>query len=493
MRKFSFYAGALMLLFSTTVNAQSACDDCQNIAPDGDMSGIPTSGQGSLNTFGLNWKSSHGSPSYSPGSLWMWSYNNNGEGVYYDGVTFQAGQTYTICLDIATRTHDGSAPNPTAAFNMYLTNGLVPSETAGGGAPIPPTPPGQTVANIPFSSFPSSFPASTPTTLSFTFTATSTFSQLWIYPSSPTLPQVEVAISNLRICEKAKPCDYDASPYFTQDNCFIQFFANVSPGANVLQYHWDFGDGKTSTEENPIHYYTNTGAYSVTLTVLVVDEFGNCCPKQFKIKVDANVCKPCDAIQTVGIIPTNLGGGTFNFMATGPNSLGFGYSWDFGDGSTGTGQSVNHTYAPGTYVVILTSYYYDVESGECCKSETAIDIKVKSVFPVGSAISEPVDHRSSVNEPMPEWLKERPSTSESNTAVELFPNPNNGKFTVSTDSGKSIEKVIVHDLSGRAIKTINADGKTTIDVELNSNTPGTYSVSVFFTNGESVTKQLVQK
>jgi PKD repeat protein len=30
---------------------------------------------------------------------------------------------------------------------------------------------------------------------------------------------------------------------------------------------WDFGDGGSSTEQNPAHTYTATGTYTVTLTV----------------------------------------------------------------------------------------------------------------------------------------------------------------------------------------------------------------------------------
>ena len=35
----------------------------------------------------------------------------------------------------------------------------------------------------------------------------------------------------------------------------------------VRSFHWDFGDGQTSTENNPVHVYPNPGIYSVTLTV----------------------------------------------------------------------------------------------------------------------------------------------------------------------------------------------------------------------------------
>ena len=41
-------------------------------------------------------------------------------------------------------------------------------------------------------------------------------------------------------------------------------FNNTS--VNALSYFWDFGDGTTSTEANPVHTYATTGAYSVQLS-----------------------------------------------------------------------------------------------------------------------------------------------------------------------------------------------------------------------------------
>ncbi len=45
---------------------------------------------------------------------------------------------------------------------------------------------------------------------------------------------------------------------------FIAYCANLSTGTN-LSYHWWFGDGQESTEENPTHTYQNTGMYLITL------------------------------------------------------------------------------------------------------------------------------------------------------------------------------------------------------------------------------------
>ncbi|MCM4157286.1 PKD domain-containing protein [Gramella sp. AN32] len=53
------------------------------------------------------------------------------------------------------------------------------------------------------------------------------------------------------------------------DNTTITF---INTSERAVSYTWDFGDGETSTEENPVHTYAEAGEYSVTLTTIgVVD------------------------------------------------------------------------------------------------------------------------------------------------------------------------------------------------------------------------------
>jgi subtilisin family serine protease len=50
-------------------------------------------------------------------------------------------------------------------------------------------------------------------------------------------------------------------------------FTNESTGSDTISYLWDFGDGATSTEENPTHIYGEAGLYKVTLTA--TNDFGS--------------------------------------------------------------------------------------------------------------------------------------------------------------------------------------------------------------------------
>lgn len=49
----------------------------------------------------------------------------------------------------------------------------------------------------------------------------------------------------------------------------VQF---LNQSINAESFLWDFGDGETSTDENPSHSYTQQGVYNVTLTISSANE-----------------------------------------------------------------------------------------------------------------------------------------------------------------------------------------------------------------------------
>lgn len=512
MKRTRLLLSALFLCGIASATQAQDCLNCQNIAPDGDMSDITTSGQGSLNTMGINWHSSHGSPSYSPGSLWMWSYDNYGEGVYYDGLTYQAGHTYCITFDTYTRTNDNSTANPAAGFRVVGSNGVVPYETGSGGSSIPAIPSGSDiVADVNWNTT----PMNGWSTYSFMYTPSVNQSQLWFYPYSPTLPQVELTLQNLRVCDVTtpNPCDFDLDfdPQPLPGGCGYQFYANVGlpSGLTVIQYLWDFGDGTTSTSINPIHYYSTPGGYVVKLTVLVINDDGQCCARVYQRDVQASVCDPCELIKNTDFTVVRDGGTTATFTAGGPASPNYVYMWTFGDGGTATGQTVTHTYpAYGIYGVHLRIYYFDADQGICCSGDVIKKVKIiqqaSPTDPTGpinpTDPATPIGGLGEATVPRPadapkvdiaEYLKERPGTNVTvENAVAVFPNPTSGAFTVTSTIDKILQ-VQVLDAQGRVIQSVKTDKKS-VTISLQEQKTGTYTLNVELENGKKHTQTIVK-
>jgi PKD repeat protein len=127
-------------------------------------------------------------------------------------------------------------------------------------------------------------------------------------------------------------------------------FTDQSTG-DPTGWSWDFGDGTTSTEQNPVHEYTAAGAYSVSLTV-ANDAGSDTMTMRRYITVSAPNLGPIadfNAEPLTGAAPLTV---QFTDLSTGsPIS----WEWSFGDRSTSTEQSPQHTYVKkGSYTVSLT-------------------------------------------------------------------------------------------------------------------------------------------
>lgn len=120
-----------------------------------------------------------------------------------------------------------------------------------------------------------------------------------------------------------------------------------SPIGNTLTYSWTFGNGNTSTSATPpAQNYTNAGNFFVTL---IVKDNNNCSDS---IKKPININNPFASFLIGDTVCNQV---TFDHSASTAGT----YLWDYGDGSTGSGNS--HNYAnPGTYFVKLT-----VSAGTC--------------------------------------------------------------------------------------------------------------------------------
>jgi PKD repeat protein len=57
------------------------------------------------------------------------------------------------------------------------------------------------------------------------------------------------------------------SPTLGEVPLTVNFTGNATGGVLPCSYSWDFGDGTSSSEQNPIHIYSGAGDYTATLTV----------------------------------------------------------------------------------------------------------------------------------------------------------------------------------------------------------------------------------
>ncbi len=117
----------------------------------------------------------------------------------------------------------------------------------------------------------------------------------------------------------------------------------------ATSWQWNFGDGNSSTQQNPLHTYTANGTYTVTLTVT----YGPCTDTETQtnyITVTDPVAFTFSADDTLACTAPH----TVNFTSNVSGVAG-GYLWDFGDGTTSTSANPSHTYtANGTYTVTLS-------------------------------------------------------------------------------------------------------------------------------------------
>ncbi len=130
-------------------------------------------------------------------------------------------------------------------------------------------------------------------------------------------------------------------------------FTNTSQYAATCQ--WNFGDGQTSTEINPVHTYMTPGTYTVTLRV--ENTLGNDTKTRTNyITVNANTNPPVadfEASETEVSM-----GGTVNFTDLTEN-IPTSWEWTFEGGTpaTSTEQNPSVTYSePGEYTVTLVAH-----------------------------------------------------------------------------------------------------------------------------------------
>lgn len=146
--------------------------------------------------------------------------------------------------------------------------------------------------------------------------------------------------------------DFTWTPPSPFTNELVQFTDLSTPQTSIVERMWYFGDGGGSTQKNPTHRYEEPGTYTVELLV-IWNISGNFTYDTAEYQITVKNQPPiADAGEDRVVNTSNVafdGSGSFD-----PDGTITSYEWDFGDGTTGVGMVVQHTYTnDGNYTVTL--------------------------------------------------------------------------------------------------------------------------------------------
>lgn len=142
---------------------------------------------------------------------------------------------------------------------------------------------------------------------------------------------------------------------FTIENGVI-YFSDES--LDAFSYLWEFGDGNTSSENNPVHQYEHYGTYNCCLTIENEEGVFSFCDSVF-------YCEEASAEFNYDLQDARL-------LISDLSSKADSWYWDFGDGSTSLLAEPTHEYEQsGTYTLCMEA------SNPCSKDSSCKEIYVE--------------------------------------------------------------------------------------------------------------------
>jgi PKD repeat protein len=184
------------------------------------------------------------------------------------------------------------------------------------------------------------------------------------------------------------------NPTINQD---VSFNASSSTADNGT-YAWDFGDGQAGTGVMTTHRYPRGGTFTITLTVTSDARQTSTSSRTITVSttLPATVANftfsPTNPSINQDVIFTASGTPVPGpFPGPGVPVQGATYTWDFGDGTSGSGMTVTHQYSRGgTFAITLR-----VATDTGLTATTSRQVTISTTLPAGSAnfVFSPTDPR----------------------------------------------------------------------------------------------------
>lgn len=166
------------------------------------------------------------------------------------------------------------------------------------------------------------------------------------------------------------------------------FTANNPAATSGITYSWNYGDGNTGTGSPINHTYAASGTYTVTL----VASTGSCTYTNSTTVVVYIAPPPLNCASLKASFTASVSGNVGSFTNT-SNIASGAYqtigSWDYGDGTTGSGYTTPaHSYStPGVYTVKLVMQWKDSLNTTSCRDSATRTITVSTVPSPANIIS----------------------------------------------------------------------------------------------------------
>lgn len=156
-------------------------------------------------------------------------------------------------------------------------------------------------------------------------------------------------------------CDSLTAAKVSRDEYKFTTAATAQNGAKITGYGYNFGDGTVNNNAGATvtHKYAKAGTYKTTVYVrFTVNGAAQTKTCETTVTVAQEVQKPTPVYICDSLTATKISRNEYKFTTATTAKDGAtlkSVAYDFGDGKTGTGTTVNHTYAaPGTYTVVAT-------------------------------------------------------------------------------------------------------------------------------------------
>jgi PGF-pre-PGF domain-containing protein len=314
------------------------------VPPVANFAGTPTSGKAPLPVTFTD--SSTNTP-----TSWSWNFGDGSTSVEQHPVhIYQVNGTYTVSL---TATNAAGSGNLTRTDYITVTTGII--------RPVADFTCTPTSGTAPLIVTFTDYSTPSPTSWNWTFGDGSISTEQHPVHNFTTAGTYTIALTAtndggsttmtrykyINVFSSAPEVSFNGTPTFGTEPLSVTFMDSSTN--SPTSWNWTFGDGSVSTEQHPVHNFTTSGTYTVSLTATNAGGSNMMTRSRYITAFSATPEAYFTATPYFGMVPLTV---TFTDSSTrNPTS----WNWSFGDGGSSTLKDPVHTYtAPGTYTVSLT-------------------------------------------------------------------------------------------------------------------------------------------